>query len=1086
MLRVRLGSVAGADIYITIYGGRTLGELYASRSLHVNQLVRRGLLLLSGGLLWAGRKGMLRPARAGPVAGMLSGFAMGLSLQRRYHRIRRLRERLQRVLAQELEEEQLEFLMHQVPYWISIQEYERVVWINKIVKLLWPCYTSAVCRVLFQELQSLLNKHKPIFISSIVVEQLTLGEMPFDIQKVRLVSNSTQDLVLEAAIRWNASDSQLALMIKPLKGVELVPKLRRIHMYATVRVVLRPLLPRFPCFGAVAVALKQPPLVNFELDFGMIDLGKVVPIAPRSLAMARHVEAWLKPFLVNDVLGNLMVWPNRLVIPIMPESITGPLDDLRLLTRGILRVTVIEARGLRSDQAGWWGDPYPVSVLYISPLDKKFTKGQGNTLDPVWNQQLFFKVQELSLPLLVEVRDGDAATGPPSASRLSSAADASEDADEDVDFLLGRTVVPLNTLRTGSETDAWYPLGKNEFRNDGGPGSGAGRIRLKLCYWPLEALKEQFAPRPAAASSSTASSPTRQQHRRQQQQQQQHHGPSSSCSAPPHLGLGTASSSPALLAMQNQQQQQQHKAGHRSVRLLEPENDSSASSLSGRRRRRQREKKANKQQRRQQGEEAEEGGEGAQGPAFVRLDSRWSHAASRPIPAVNPSVPSAWIPPRSPHGRAAGSPFLPGGPSAAMIPEEEEGGGGAGALKEEELRPQRGILFLLLVSASDVPKMDVVSYCDPIVRLHVSGIKRESSCKNHTQSPVWNERFDFFNVDSTGSVLIKLYDATYMGKWKVGSFSIPLAQVARAPNGVIRDSFRVNGPHATPSTTITLSLEWIPLDGNPLPILLPPRLAAQESSPGGPAATRGALPASSEVTSDASRSSSARLQTFGDERPDSAEIPPLGGDGSGFFLGRRGGGGGERRVFSLAEWVEAPAQLAPLPGAAPRPPRTRLTVRVVCTNSLPVPRDCLCELRLSRHKARYTGLVRGTDRPFWNEQLSWHDVREGDTFVLALLSQGTMWKERHGAVRIPMSEVRGAPGGTLVGSWRLSDCRDETEVAMELTWWEARPEMVFCATPTSRERQPPPPELTTARARDGRGASNLLSSFESVVVERSS
>lgn len=60
--------------------------------------------------------------------------------------------------------------------------------------------------------------------------------------------------------------------------------------------------------------------------------------------MARYVEAWLKPFLVNDVLGNLLVWPNRIVIPIMPESVTGPLDDLRLSTRGILRVTAVEAR----------------------------------------------------------------------------------------------------------------------------------------------------------------------------------------------------------------------------------------------------------------------------------------------------------------------------------------------------------------------------------------------------------------------------------------------------------------------------------------------------------------------------------------------------------------------------------------------------------------------------------------------------------------------------------------------------------------------------------------------------------------------
>jgi hypothetical protein len=92
---------------------------------------------------------------------------------------------------------------------------------------------------------------------------------------VRLVSNNAQDVVLEAVVRWNAKDAQLALLIEPVKGLTLVPKLKHIHVYATVRVILKPLLPRLPCFGAITVALTQPPLVNFELDFGTLDVGKV-------------------------------------------------------------------------------------------------------------------------------------------------------------------------------------------------------------------------------------------------------------------------------------------------------------------------------------------------------------------------------------------------------------------------------------------------------------------------------------------------------------------------------------------------------------------------------------------------------------------------------------------------------------------------------------------------------------------------------------------------------------------------------------------------------------------------------------------
>lgn len=42
------------------------------------------------------------------------------------------------------------------------------------------------------------------------------------------------------------------------------------------------------------------------------------------------------------------------------------------------------------------------------------------------------------------------------------------------------------------QTDAWYTLGTGDISGDIGPGGGAGRIRLKLCYWPLEMLKQQF------------------------------------------------------------------------------------------------------------------------------------------------------------------------------------------------------------------------------------------------------------------------------------------------------------------------------------------------------------------------------------------------------------------------------------------------------------------------------------------------------------------------------------------------------------------------------------------------------------------
>ena len=41
------------------------------------------------------------------------------------------------------------------------------------------------------------------------------------------------------------------------------------------------------------------------------------------------MRLFLDPFL-RETLADMIVWPNRIVVPILPEAVTGPLDDLML------------------------------------------------------------------------------------------------------------------------------------------------------------------------------------------------------------------------------------------------------------------------------------------------------------------------------------------------------------------------------------------------------------------------------------------------------------------------------------------------------------------------------------------------------------------------------------------------------------------------------------------------------------------------------------------------------------------------------------------------------------------------------------
>ena len=69
-----------------------------------------------------------------------------------------------------------------------------------------------------------------------------------------------------------------------------------------------------------AALRRKPPLTHFNLDFGAAFGGSF---------SAKAVRLWLDPF-IRETLTTMIVWPNRLVVPVLPESATGPLDDLNL------------------------------------------------------------------------------------------------------------------------------------------------------------------------------------------------------------------------------------------------------------------------------------------------------------------------------------------------------------------------------------------------------------------------------------------------------------------------------------------------------------------------------------------------------------------------------------------------------------------------------------------------------------------------------------------------------------------------------------------------------------------------------------
>lgn len=370
-------------------------------------------------------------------------------------------------------------LVHQIPSWISFSETEKMEWLNKIVAKAWPYYDAAICEEVKHQVEPMMEQYRPSFIKRIYFKKLTFGDAPFRIEGIRIDKQEKDRILMEMDFRW-AGDANIYLAIElPAGGsaTRMVPKVSNLAVSGTARIILAPLLPEIPGFGAVTASLMKPPVVKFHLNFGAALGGSYA---------ASAVRAWLDPFLRSTVAG-MLVWPRRVVVPILSEEVTGPLDDLYLRHKGALQVDVISATDIpRMDTLGKT-DAYV--EMYTMPHLIEKTSVKKNTLMPVWNERLWMLVQEPeSQDAYITVNDVDMINVTEvfrlnifkGASNIFQAKD-----------LIGRAKLRVAEFASppSQPVDIVVPLGMEDFSNDDGCGGGRGELKLQVTYWPLGMIR---------------------------------------------------------------------------------------------------------------------------------------------------------------------------------------------------------------------------------------------------------------------------------------------------------------------------------------------------------------------------------------------------------------------------------------------------------------------------------------------------------------------------------------------------------------------------------------------------------------------
>jgi Ca2+-dependent lipid-binding protein len=122
------------------------------------------------------------------------------------------------------------------------------------------------------------------------------------------------------------------------KSFPLTLELSDVRFSSVVRVELTPLMPAFPCFGAITICFMKKPFMDFSFKVGSLD---VMNLGPADYNVASVVNN-----IVKSIVDGMMVYPKKLVIPMVTEV------DMKKLTTpapiGLLVLTIVGAFRIRS------------------------------------------------------------------------------------------------------------------------------------------------------------------------------------------------------------------------------------------------------------------------------------------------------------------------------------------------------------------------------------------------------------------------------------------------------------------------------------------------------------------------------------------------------------------------------------------------------------------------------------------------------------------------------------------------------------------------------------------------------------------
>ncbi|KAI3454221.1 hypothetical protein Pfo_010884 [Paulownia fortunei] len=345
------------------------------------------------------------------------------------------------------------FSQRQKLSFISLYNCMFLTWLNHHLDKLWPYVNEAASEIIRNSVEPILEQYRPAILASLKFSKLTLGTVAPQFTGVSIIDGESDEIIMELELQWDGNPS-IVLDIKTRVGVTLPIQVKNIGFTGVFRLIFKPLVDEFPCFGALCYSLRE----KKNLDFTLKVVGGDISAIP---GISDALEE-----TIRDAIEDSITWPVRKIIPILP----GDYSYLELKPVGTLEVKLIEAKELTNKDIIGKSDPF--AELFIRPLrDRiKTSKTINNQTNPIWNEHFEFVVEDVSTQhLTIRICDDEGIQ-------------ASE--------IIGCAQVPLSELEAGKVKDVWLKLVKDlEIQRDM---KNRGQVHLELLYCPLNAESEFY------------------------------------------------------------------------------------------------------------------------------------------------------------------------------------------------------------------------------------------------------------------------------------------------------------------------------------------------------------------------------------------------------------------------------------------------------------------------------------------------------------------------------------------------------------------------------------------------------------------